>query len=50
MLKFEVELKVWDWKWSLELKVDIVGVVGGEIDSDHWKCTGLKNIIYEVEK
>ena len=38
------------WSWSLELKVDFLGVVGGEINSDHWKWTGLKNVRYEVEK
>ena len=40
-LNCEVELKVWDWN---EVEV------GGDINSDHWKWTGLKNVRYEVEK
>ena len=27
-------------------KLNIVGVVGGWINSDHWKWTGLKNARY----
>ena len=41
---FEVAVEVWNQK------LNILGVVGGKINSDHWKWTGLKNVRYEVEK
>ena len=30
--------------------MNILGVIGGYINFDHWKWTGLKNIRYEGEK